>query len=86
MENECMLTTFDNPYDPFEQFTLWNLYDLEKGYNTCSHLARILQDLPDDLSESEREEAEENAIDMIIENDFMNIYKKVKKETKDKTT
>ena len=34
MEKKCMLTTFDNPYDPFEQFTLWFLFDVEKGYNT----------------------------------------------------
>ena len=49
MDTEVMLTTHDNPYDPFEQFTLWNLFDVEKGYNTCSHLARVLQNLPDDF-------------------------------------
>ena len=43
MEYEVMLTTFDNPFDPFEQFTSWFLFDVEKGYNTCSHLARIAQ-------------------------------------------
>ena len=24
MANNCMLTTFDNPFDPFEQFTSLN--------------------------------------------------------------
>ena len=80
MEYECMLTTIDNPYDPFEQFVLWNLFDIEKGYNTCSHLARLLQDLPEDLTERERDLAEENAMDEVIKYDFMNIYKKVRKE------
>ena len=28
----CMLTTIDNPFDPFEQFTSWMLFDKEKGY------------------------------------------------------
>ena len=31
---EVTLTTVDNPFDPFEQFTSWLLFDKEKGYNT----------------------------------------------------
>ena len=41
MSNDCMLTTFDNPFDPFDQFTSWLLFDKEKGHNTCEYLARI---------------------------------------------
>lgn len=81
--NEYMLTTFDNPYDPFEQFTSWFLFDVEKGYNTCSYLARIVQ-LTEDMSEQETNAEIERAIDEIIKYDFMNIYKKVSKEEKDK--
>lgn len=80
MFNECRLTTFDNPFDPFEQFTSWFLFDVEKGYNTCSYLARIL-DLPDDLSEQEIAEETEKAIDNIIKYDFLNIYKKVRRKS-----
>lgn len=80
MFNECRLTTFDNPFDPFEQFTSWFLFDVEKGYNTCSYLARIL-DLPDDLSEQEIAEETEKAIDNIIKYDFLNIYKKVRRNS-----
>lgn len=79
MSNECMLTTFDNPFDPFEQFTSWFLFDVEKGYNTCSYLARIAK-LSDDMSEVETDEEIERAIDEIIKYDFMNIYKKVTKK------
>lgn len=78
MEYECALTTFDNPFDPFEQFTSWNLFDVEKGYNTCSYLARIVN-LSDQFSEKETDEEIERAIDEIIKYDFMNIYKKVKR-------
>ena len=79
MEKKCMLTTFDNPYDPFEQFTLWFLFDVEKGYNTCSYLARIAK-LSDEMSQQEEDEEVERAIDEIIKYDFMNIYKKVRKQ------
>lgn len=36
MNGSCAITTFDNPYNPFEQFSNWFLFDVEKGYNTCS--------------------------------------------------
>ena len=79
MFNECMLTTFDNPFNPFEQFTSWFLFDVEKGYNTCSYLARIAK-LSDDMSQKEKDVEIERAIDEILENDFLNIYKKVYKQ------
>ena len=79
---ECMLTTIDNPYDPFEQFTSWLLFDNEKGYNSCGYLARIAN-LSDDMSQKEIDEEVERAIDEIIENDFLCIRKKVKRQTED---
>ena len=75
-----MLTTFDNPFDPFEQFTSWFMFDVEKGYNSCGYLARIAK-LADDMSDQEVNDEIERAIDEIIQYDFMNIYKKVKKNT-----
>lgn len=74
--NECTLTTFDNPYDPFEQFTNWFMFDVEKGYNTCSYLGRIAQ-FSDDMTQKEIDEENERAVDEIIKYDFLNIYKKV---------
>ena len=73
-----MLTTFDNPFDPFEQFTSWFMFDVEKGYNSCSSLARIAK-LTDDMTDQEVSDEIERAIDEIIQYDFANIYKKVKK-------
>lgn len=78
--NEYMLTTFDNPFDPFEDFTSWFMFDIEKGYYTCSRLARFVQ-LSDDFTQKEKDEEIERAIDEIIEIDILNIYKKVKRET-----
>lgn len=79
--NECMLTTFDNPYNPFEQFTSWFLFDVEKGYNSCAYLGRIAR-TSDSLSEEENEKEVERAIDEIIKYDFMNIYKKITRQKK----
>lgn len=78
MEHECMLTTIDNPFDPFEQFTQWFMFDIEKGYNSCSYLARIAN-LSDDLSQKEKDEEIERAIDEIILVNPLGIYKKVTK-------
>ena len=80
MSNECMLTTNDNPYNPFDQFALWLLFDKEKGYNTCEYLARIVQ-LSDDLSEKEIDEETERAIDEIVRYDPFGIYMKVTKDS-----
>lgn len=84
MENEFMLTTFDNPYDPFEQFTLWFLFDVEKGYNSCSRLARIAN-IEDDMSDKEKDVEMERAIDQIIEYDFLNVFKKAMRSDKTNT-
>ena len=70
------LTTFDNPYDPFDQFTQWFMFDEEKGYHTTSYLGRIAR-TSDQLSDAENDEEVERAIDDIIKYDFQNIYKKV---------
>ena len=77
MGNECMLTTIDNPYNPFDDFTLWLMFDKEKGYDCCEKVARIAQ-ISDDMSEKEINEEIDRAIDEIIKIDFMNIYKKVR--------
>ena len=74
---KCALTTFDNPFDPFEQFTSGFLFDEEKGYHSCSYLGRIAR-TSDELSEKENDEEIERAIDEIIKYDFQNIYRKVK--------
>lgn len=74
----CMLTTSDNPYDPFEQFQSWFLFDVEKGYNSCAYLGRIAR-TSEQLSDEENNIIIEEAIDEIIKYDFRNIYKKVKR-------
>ena len=80
MSNRVALTTVDNPFDPFEQFNDWFEFDIEKGYYTCSRLAR-LANLSDDMSEAESNKEIERAIDELIKYDVFDVYKKVTKET-----
>jgi hypothetical protein len=76
-----MLTTLDNPFDYFDQFTSWNQFDVESGYNTCCYLARMVN-LSDEMSEEEVNIEVERAIDDIIAHDFLGIYKKIRKTPK----
>ena len=79
-----MLSTIDNPFNPFENFDSWFLFDVEKGYNSCAYLARIAK-TSDEFTEEEEAEEIERAIDEIIKYDFMNIYVKVKEEDTETT-
>ena len=81
MNTECMLTTFDNPYDCFEQFELWWLFDIEKGYNTCSYLGRLVH-FTDDMTQKEMNEEVERAIDEVLKYNPLGIYKKVERQTR----
>lgn len=39
-ENDFMLTTFDNPFNPFTDFIRWWKQDLILGHDCCGLLAR----------------------------------------------
>ncbi len=74
-----MLTTIDNPFNPFTQFDDWYLYDESKGYHTCSYLARIAK-VSNELSDVENENETERAINEIVAYNFLGIYKKVQED------
>ena len=78
MSKECAITTFDNPFDPFEQFVSWSLFDAEKGYYSNQKVAR-LANFTDDMTEKEMLEENERAIDLLISLDFTNTFKKVQR-------
>ena len=85
MSNDCRLTTFDNPFNPFDEFNLWLLFDNEHNYFTLNKLDRISH-YTDDMSDKEIDEEHERAIDEIIDNDFLNIYKKVYRKSNQEIT
>ena len=77
-----MLTTLDNPFDPFTMFDDWRSFDEDKGYHTCSYLARIAK-VSNELSEEDESIAIESAIDEIMSMNVLGIYKKVSMQSED---
>ena len=71
-----MLTTVDNPYDPFTQWDEWNQWDQAHGYNTNSFLARVLLS-SDELSETDQDLAIEQAIEQIVNENVNGMYRRV---------
>lgn len=75
MAEQYMLTTFDNPYNPFSDFSSWYMFDCEKGHNTSSRLARIVN-LDSEMTQKEIDEERERAMNLIVKYDFEDMYVK----------
>lgn len=73
---KAMLTTEDNPFNPHTHFDEWYQFDVLRGYNTLQYQARITFSSPY-LSPADQDEAIDNAIDEIIKENILGIYKKV---------
>lgn len=65
-DDDFMLTTLDNPYNPFTQYDDWYRFDLEHGYDSCGLLARFAKTSPQ-LSPVDNDLEVERAIDRIVE-------------------
>lgn len=76
MTRQVFITTIDNPYSPFDDFTSWFMFDVEKGYNTSSKVGRLVRST-DDMTQKEEMEEIERVIDRLIEIDPLDIYIKV---------
>ena len=73
-----MLTTFDNPHSPFDDFEAWYNFDTTHDYGTLALLARIAKSSPD-LSDADQALAIEQAIDEIVKENVSGMHKKVSK-------
>lgn len=74
-----MLTTYDNPYSPFDDWDNWFSFDLSHGYNSSGLVARIAV-VSSDLSDKDYNQAITIAIDEIVKENVSGIHKKVTKE------
>ena len=79
MARSIMLTTTDNPYDPFTEWNQWLNWDHEHGYNSTEALARLAHTSPD-LTDEENDFIIENTIDEMCRINIVGRWKKVVKE------
>ena len=68
-----LLTTIDNPYNPFVDFSSWYMFDCEKGHNTSARLARIAN-INCEMTQKEIDEETERAMNLIAKYDFEDKY------------
>lgn len=80
---EAMLTTIDNPYNPFTQYDEWYAYDRYLGHYTPEYLARVAI-VSDGLSPLDQELAIDDAIAEIVDLNFNGLYARVTKSNFDK--
>jgi hypothetical protein len=71
--DDYMLTTIDNPYNPFDEFAKWNNYDQSHGYHSSALLGRVIQ-TSDDLSDADQSMAIKFAIDEIVTENVSGIH------------
>jgi len=76
MMKDMMLTTIDNPFDPFVQWDQWKRFDEDMKYFTCNYLARISK-TSDDLSDADYSKAVDDAINEIVSFNINGMYRKV---------
>ena len=80
MAQQVLLTTIDNPYNPFTQWDEWYSFDESHGYCTSGYLARIAS-TSKELSDDDNDEIINDAIDEIVKLNPLGIHIKVTPET-----
>lgn len=81
---EFVLSTKDNPYNPFKEWEEWYKYDMTQGYDTCGLLAKIANtslNLSDELNNEEIERAAKEIVNSAPEV-YTIIYKEKNKTEK----
>jgi hypothetical protein len=82
--SDHMLSTKDNPYNPFTQWDEWYAWDTQEGYHSLSLLGRMVR-TSDELSPELQEQAYDDAVDQIVSDNFSGVHIKVANPTVDKT-
>ncbi len=72
-EIAMLLSTSDNPYNPFGQFDEWYAYDEDHGYHTSQYVARLTFS-GDALSDAENQRAINEAVRKIYQVNPKGLY------------
>lgn len=75
--DQVMITTLDNPYNPFTQYDEWLALDEASGYYSVALLARYVY-TSDELSEEDQDQAILQGIDDLIKENPYGMYRKVR--------
>lgn len=78
-EKQAMLSTADNPWNPFTNFNEWYAFDVVHGYNSCGVLDSFAR-TSDALSDADNSLEISNAIDEIMKADPLHRFIKVIKD------
>ena len=78
---DAMLTTKDNPYNPFTQYEQWLSFDELSGYHTQGYISRIAN-TSNELTDDENDLLIDIAMQEIVAYE-PDIYEIVTKETED---
>ena len=76
----AMLSTTDNPYNPFTEFDQWYAHDTSVGHHTLSLLGRVCI-TSDELSELDQSRAIDHAMDEIVAENVSGIHILVSEDT-----
>lgn len=76
---QYMLTTVDNPYDPWTSFDEWLAFDTMKGYHSLSFLDRVCEN-SNELSSPDQAYMIQIAIDEIVEENVSGMWRKISKD------
>lgn len=74
-DNELMLTTLDNPYNPKKDYDKWRKFDIDNNYFTEEYLDRVAEIPPDLEDEYEIDQLLTDAMLSILEDDVIGTYK-----------
>lgn len=71
-----LVTTTDNPYNPFTQWDAWYAWDEAAGYHTSGLMARLAHTSAD-LPEPEQDAELQRVVDEIVRENVTGVYTKV---------